>query len=336
MTDKILLPISLGKRPTYRQGQLLKEGDFLDEQNYHAEARQQHNRHVHGWGIVHGLMIRQIDEKIVEVGPGHAIDQNGRELVLEKNEHLNLSDFTSDRAEVYLYYEEGVEGEFQNRVECNAVLAVTSISDELPAEKVLLGLVRLVGGEVGEIDISLADYQRKHRMFSNWITPQDLNRELRVGWLTLPFHPTNLDEALGNGEHIPEGMRGTQPNEFEVGFTEARAPEGGAGGNMAFPLPPGANSLKKFRIAGRINEGDISIMFVVAGWDPEQQKHIFEKRLTHTIKGGSKAADRGAYDYVGKLKEDKINPINNTLVLQVLASRKAHVSMVAVEFGYWE
>ena len=37
------------QRPNYYRGQLLLEGDFLAEQTYHVEARQHHNRHLHGW-----------------------------------------------------------------------------------------------------------------------------------------------------------------------------------------------------------------------------------------------------------------------------------------------
>lgn len=237
MNDKIVRPILIGKRPTYRNGQLLEEHDFRDEQAYHLDARQRHNRHMHGWGVVHGLNIRKIDDRKVEVTPGFAVDQEGRELFLEINEHLDFTDFDGEKAEIYLYYEEVNEPgseEDKNRVLCQACLAAVTSSEEIASDKLLLGLVLLVGGKVDRIDHSSTDYSHKHRRFADWIIPQDLSPQLRIGWMTLPFHPTNLDQELGEDEHIPPSMRGTKPVEFDVGFTEARSSENGAGGIWHF------------------------------------------------------------------------------------------------------
>lgn len=77
------------KRLKYNNGQLLDEYDFQAEQDYHREMRMRHNRSVHSWGIVEGLNV-STDGTKVKVSAGMAIDKDGQELVLLKEEEPKL------------------------------------------------------------------------------------------------------------------------------------------------------------------------------------------------------------------------------------------------------
>jgi hypothetical protein len=53
---------------------------LLDEQNYHRESLQQHNFHLHGYGIVHGLQVEFQSKKkgyLVTIQAGFGIAKNG-------------------------------------------------------------------------------------------------------------------------------------------------------------------------------------------------------------------------------------------------------------------
>ena len=77
----------------YYRGQLLLEGDFLAEQNYHVDARRHHNLHLHGWGVVHGLTVSRDSDTSLAVNPGIAIDASGYEIFLERTQHVSLAEF---------------------------------------------------------------------------------------------------------------------------------------------------------------------------------------------------------------------------------------------------
>lgn len=74
------------KRPNYFAGQLLTADDLRAEQEYHLHSRWQHNRLLHGYGIVVGLEvgIQENDDGSTQVivSPGYALDGWGRELVV--------------------------------------------------------------------------------------------------------------------------------------------------------------------------------------------------------------------------------------------------------------
>jgi hypothetical protein len=44
-----------------------------------------HNRALHGWGIAEGFDVRIVGPRQIEIGPGVAIDREGREIVLEQS-----------------------------------------------------------------------------------------------------------------------------------------------------------------------------------------------------------------------------------------------------------
>jgi hypothetical protein len=70
------------KRPNYFTSQFLVEKDFDDEQAYHLNSRRRHNRLLHTSGVVDGLGVTVVGGRTVQVSTGTAIDNNGREIVL--------------------------------------------------------------------------------------------------------------------------------------------------------------------------------------------------------------------------------------------------------------
>ena len=83
------------ERLHYFNNQFLKEEDFTDEQTYHLDMRRRHNRLLHSPGIAEGLEVQRKDAKKVTVKPGTAIDREGREIVLLKEEEVSLSEYSA-------------------------------------------------------------------------------------------------------------------------------------------------------------------------------------------------------------------------------------------------
>src|SRR6185295_9874696 len=71
------------KRLNYFKGLFLQEEDFNAEQAYHIRMRRLHNRTLHTWGVVEGLVVSQgSSTNSVVVSSGIAIDNLGQEIVL--------------------------------------------------------------------------------------------------------------------------------------------------------------------------------------------------------------------------------------------------------------
>ncbi len=92
------------KRPSYFAGQLLTADDLRAEQEYHLQSRWQHNRMLHGYGIVVGLEVgvQENDDGSTQVivSPGYALDGWGREIVLTESVAIYLP---GDRHDLTLY-----------------------------------------------------------------------------------------------------------------------------------------------------------------------------------------------------------------------------------------
>jgi hypothetical protein len=69
----------------------LVESDFSDEQRYHVDVRRRINRLFHSFGIAEGLQVIRSGARQVTVKAGFAIDRDGREIVLETDRVLDLS-----------------------------------------------------------------------------------------------------------------------------------------------------------------------------------------------------------------------------------------------------
>lgn len=83
------------ERVQYWQGQMLRARDFLDLQAVEAQRRWWHNRAVHNaYGVAEGLNVPETffpsQAKSIPVSPGVAYDISGRELILERQQHVPL------------------------------------------------------------------------------------------------------------------------------------------------------------------------------------------------------------------------------------------------------
>jgi hypothetical protein len=78
------------RRVHFFAGQSLTADDLATEQEYHRGMRYLHNR-LHGYGTVSGLDVSVTSGGLLEVSPGLAIDQLGREIVVTAPLTLTLS-----------------------------------------------------------------------------------------------------------------------------------------------------------------------------------------------------------------------------------------------------
>ncbi|HEV8345121.1 MAG TPA: hypothetical protein VGQ16_01040 [Vicinamibacterales bacterium] len=83
------------KRLHYYDQQFLVEADFTAEQRYHLDMRRRLSRVLHTFGIADGLEVARTGTRQVTVRAGTAIDNTGRELVVEADQILDLSNLTN-------------------------------------------------------------------------------------------------------------------------------------------------------------------------------------------------------------------------------------------------
>lgn len=91
------------KRPTYYAGKIMSAEDFRAEQAYQLACRWQHNRMLHGYGVVVGLEVGlEENDKgtLIIVAPGYALDGWGREIVVP--EPLTVA-LPGDRHDLIIY-----------------------------------------------------------------------------------------------------------------------------------------------------------------------------------------------------------------------------------------
>jgi hypothetical protein len=145
------------KRLNYFTGQFLREEDFNDEQGYHLMMRRTHNNRSHTYGVVDGLEV-VVATSQVTVSAGMAIDQSGREIILDAATPVAV-DGTHINAYVVIALEEtetdtkaeaGVEGE--TRWTETPVFAVVTT---LPAGAVSLAQIEAVAGD-GTVTLNAA------------------------------------------------------------------------------------------------------------------------------------------------------------------------------------
>ena len=79
------------KRLHYFNNQFLVEADFTDEQKYHLDMRRRLNRVLHAFGIAEGLDVAKSSNKSVTVRQGVALDRLGREMIVEADPVVDLS-----------------------------------------------------------------------------------------------------------------------------------------------------------------------------------------------------------------------------------------------------
>jgi hypothetical protein len=96
MTDKTHeccsdAPCDSGLRNHYFEGKRLTADSFRVEQSYQVDRRHLLNRAIHGWGVVFGYGLKPSSGEI-DVQPGFALDECGRELVLARAKKIGAGD----------------------------------------------------------------------------------------------------------------------------------------------------------------------------------------------------------------------------------------------------
>lgn len=85
------LPDSPDCAVNYHFGQLLGVEDFRADQGFHIGHQRRHQRLLHGWGVVWGLAVSFVAEtRELRVAPGHALDRQGRDLVVAAAQCMSL------------------------------------------------------------------------------------------------------------------------------------------------------------------------------------------------------------------------------------------------------
>jgi hypothetical protein len=155
------------------------------------------------------------------------------------------------------------------------------------------------------------------------VTQAKLGVDLRTGWVRMAFKPVPWDGK----------------EQFRLGPTEARSTEKGAGGSMGVPVPPGVTDVTRLRIAGELNEGTIRLALYRCGWDEEEHDH--EKTPLFGEKDGIKeiVGETPARSFEHTMKIDDLNKRRlhaeyHALSVVIEATKKASISLIAVEFGY--
>lgn len=94
-------PCDSGLRNQYFEGKRLTADSFRVEQGYALDRRRLLNRAIHGWGVVYGYALSPIPAKDgqpqdqwgrLQIGPGLALDECGRELLQTRPTLLGFDD----------------------------------------------------------------------------------------------------------------------------------------------------------------------------------------------------------------------------------------------------
>src|SRR5688500_4707985 len=96
-TEDVKCELHQFERNRYFYGKLMTVRDFETEQHYTQEHRHLHNQSLHGWGVVCGLTVGPKlgtgNETKVVVKPGVALNCCGHEIVLARDQEIDLRDF---------------------------------------------------------------------------------------------------------------------------------------------------------------------------------------------------------------------------------------------------
>lgn len=83
-------PETVTKRARFYDDQFLIDQDFIDEQKYHVDRQARHHQTLHLPGIAEGLDIT-LDAGKAKITSGTAIDDDGRQIVLAKDQTIDIS-----------------------------------------------------------------------------------------------------------------------------------------------------------------------------------------------------------------------------------------------------
>lgn len=310
------------KRLNYFTHQLLREQDFKAEQAYQIAMRRRHNRLFHSWGVAEGLDVQKKDDRSIIINPGTAIDNEGKEIVLESSVVRDLSTFNRN-SETYVtigYHESWDEEDHQTTGGVEGYSRVTEVPEILerrhqPRNDVsVVTLARVQLNELGHVHyIDMGSSVRKLAATSP-----------AAGWLRMPFKPIPLN-PVRIGKKLVRVISQEQAEEYEFVVDEATAycDEGGARGSMEIPVPPGAGKIVGFRIAGTTSK-NVTVHVYKTGWNMRENRGERAQLLNRTIPGPTFHDDVSISE--GHLDEF------HTLALAVIAEGESAIWLVAAKF----
>jgi hypothetical protein len=309
------------KRLNYFTHQFLREQDFQAEQAYHIAMRRQHNRLLHGWGVLQGLEVRKKGDHEITIEAGTAIDDQGREIFLAVPVVRNLSAFGRS-SHVYItiaYAETWDEADHHSSGGVDAYTRLTEspeISEkkqEPPKDGTVIALARVHLNEEGNV----------HQIDSSFRKTLGESGSAS-GWMRLPFKPVRL-EALRLQEKLIPPKQWDIGLEFTVDVASAYC-EKNARGSMSIPVPPGARKIKAFRICGT-TRGKVEVELVRTGWNIEEKKGGHKVLLNRTVQ-------REWFDEHIPLEEEELQVLNefHALAVSVVADGKTEIWLVAVRY----
>ncbi|MEO8018366.1 MAG: hypothetical protein ABI769_11160 [Pseudomonadota bacterium] len=91
------------ERIRYFPRQLLTADDMRTEQEYFRAKMRRHNRMLHGWGVVCGLVVTRQDAQTVDVSAGFALGPYGDEIEVEHAEAVDITHCTQPGSEVCVH-----------------------------------------------------------------------------------------------------------------------------------------------------------------------------------------------------------------------------------------
>lgn len=308
------------KRLNYFTHQFLREQDFKAEQEYHIAMRRQHNRALHGWGVIEGLDVRKKSEHEITIEPGTAIDNLGREIVLTAPVVRDLSLFErGSHTYVTIAYDEGWDetdrhaaGGVDGYMRVTEAPEISEKKHEPAKDGAVIALARVHLTENGNI----------HRIEKEIRTTLDTRSSAR-GWLRLPFKPVRL-EVLRIGEKLVQAKQWEAGVEFTIDVGSAYC-EKSARGSMAIPVPPGANKVKAFRLCGT-TRGKVEFELVRTGWNADENRGGHKILLKRTV-------EREWFDEHLPVEEE-LQHLNefHALAVSVIADGKTEIWLVAVRY----
>jgi hypothetical protein len=192
------------KRLNYFTGQLLNETDFKDEQQYHVNAARSHNKNLHTWGIAQGLNVEKIGKKNVTVSMGMAIDNLGRQMILDHLEEIDLS--TSTAPALYLtisYGERETDSKEENgekgytRITEEPVIEYDQNKPDEPSMKIILA--KLIFDREKDVLESIDLEDRKH----SGNVGGDIEAKSIVFSLPVELEPDKLPKIRGVNGYSP-------------------------------------------------------------------------------------------------------------------------------------
>jgi hypothetical protein len=88
-------------RPRYEAESYLTAADCSTEQNYRLQRLRRHNRQLHGWGVVCGLLVAPARDTArpwtVQVCPGYAVGAYGDEIEVRERASVDIREFLWSR-----------------------------------------------------------------------------------------------------------------------------------------------------------------------------------------------------------------------------------------------